>query len=113
VPLCKACALLERPPILSYDGYAPYNWKRIDATGPIALGHIDTLRTVYLHGTLVHSRAREIEAIGARPRWMDRGLGLSNPAAAGVTLLRSADTAAHWHVVAVLWWIPVADPAPY
>ena len=25
VPFCKACALLRRPPILSYDGYALYN----------------------------------------------------------------------------------------
>ena len=30
VPLTHACALLERPPILSYDGYALYNWRRLD-----------------------------------------------------------------------------------
>ena len=45
VPLCDvACRLLNRPPILSYDGYALYNWKRFDPTGPIALGNIDTIQ---------------------------------------------------------------------
>jgi hypothetical protein len=28
--LCRVCRLLGRPPILSYDGYALYNWKRFD-----------------------------------------------------------------------------------
>lgn len=68
VPLCKACALLNRPPILSYDGYALYNWKRFDPSGPIALGNIDTLQNfVHLYDEhwfiLVHV---EIEAIAAR-----------------------------------------------
>ena len=67
VPLCKACALLRRPPILSYDGYALYNWKRFDPTRPIALGNIDTLQDfVHLYDEhwfiLVHV---EIEAIAA------------------------------------------------
>jgi indoleamine 2,3-dioxygenase len=67
VPLCKACALLRRPPILSYDGYALYNWKRFDPTQPIALGNIDTLQNfVHLYDEhwfiLVHV---EIEAIAA------------------------------------------------
>jgi indoleamine 2,3-dioxygenase len=44
LPLCQACKLLNRPPILSYDGYALYNWKRFDAAGPIALGNIDTIQ---------------------------------------------------------------------
>ncbi|WP_461520529.1 PrnB family protein [Porticoccus sp.] len=44
VPLVKACERLERPPILSYDGYALYNWCRLDPNGPIALGNIDTLQ---------------------------------------------------------------------
>ena len=44
IPLTKACALLNRPPILSYDGYALYNWRRLDPSGPIALGNIDTLQ---------------------------------------------------------------------
>jgi indoleamine 2,3-dioxygenase len=67
VPLCKACVLLRRPPILSYDGYALYNWKRFDPSGPIALGNIDTLQNfVHLYDEhwfiLVHV---EIEAIAA------------------------------------------------
>ena len=68
VPLCRACTLLGRPPILSYDGYALYNWKRFDPAGPIALGNIDTLQNfVHLYDEhwfiLVHV---EIEAIAAR-----------------------------------------------
>jgi indoleamine 2,3-dioxygenase len=66
-PLCAVCALLERPPILSYDGYALYNWKRFDPAGPIALGNIDTLQNfVHLYDEhwfiLVHV---EIEALAA------------------------------------------------
>jgi indoleamine 2,3-dioxygenase len=44
VPLCRACALLDRPPILSYDGYALYNWKRLDPNGPVALGNLETIQ---------------------------------------------------------------------
>jgi indoleamine 2,3-dioxygenase len=67
IPLCRACSLLGRPPILSYDGYALYNWKRFDPNGPIALGNIDTLQNfVHLYDEhwfiLVHV---EIEAIAA------------------------------------------------
>ena len=67
VPLCQACRRLERPPILSYDGYALYNWKRFDPGGPIALGNIDTLQNfVHLYDEhwfiLIHV---EIEAIAA------------------------------------------------
>jgi indoleamine 2,3-dioxygenase len=43
-PLAHVCRLLDRPPILSYDGYALYNWKRFEPAGPIALGNIDTLQ---------------------------------------------------------------------
>src|SRR5579872_4946733 len=39
VPLCHACQLLHRPPILSYDGYALYNWKRFRKDEPIELGN--------------------------------------------------------------------------
>ena len=68
VPLRRACALLRRPPILSYDGYALYNWKRFDPAGPIALGNIDTLQNfVHLYDEhwfiLVHV---QIEAIASR-----------------------------------------------
>ena len=67
VPFCKACALLRRPPILSYDGYALYNWKRFDPNRPITLGNIDTLQN-FVHQydehwfILVHV---EIEALAA------------------------------------------------
>jgi indoleamine 2,3-dioxygenase len=68
VPLVNACRLLNRPPILSYDGYALYNWKRFDPAGPIALGNIDTIQNfVHMYDEhwfiLVHV---EIEANAAR-----------------------------------------------
>lgn len=67
-PLCRACKLLKRPPILSYDGYALYNWKRFRKDQPIALGNIDTIQNfVHLYDEhwfiLVHV---EIEAVAAR-----------------------------------------------
>ncbi|MGR8952363.1 MAG: hypothetical protein ACU83V_08100 [Gammaproteobacteria bacterium] len=67
VPLVRACRLLQRPPILSYDGYALYNWRRFQPDRPIALGNIDTLQNfVHLYDEhwfiLVHV---EIEAIAA------------------------------------------------
>lgn len=43
-PLCAVCADLDRPPILSYAGYALYNWYRLDPAGPVALGNIDTIQ---------------------------------------------------------------------
>jgi indoleamine 2,3-dioxygenase len=66
-PLCHACGLLQRPPILSYDGYALYNWKRFSKDGPVALGNIDTIQNfVHLYDEhwfiLVHV---EIEALAA------------------------------------------------
>ena len=53
--------------MLSYDGYALYNWKRFDLAGPIALGNIDTIQNfVHLYDEhwfiLVHV---EIEAVAA------------------------------------------------
>jgi indoleamine 2,3-dioxygenase len=68
VPFYRVCQLLHRPPILSYDGYALYNWKRFRKDGPIALGNIDTIQNfVHLYDEhwfiLVHV---EIEAIAAR-----------------------------------------------
>ncbi len=67
IPLCDVCSRLDRPPILSYDGYALYNWKRFDPAGPIALGNIDTIQNfVHLSDEhwfiLVHV---EIEALAA------------------------------------------------
>jgi indoleamine 2,3-dioxygenase len=67
IPLMGACALLQRPPILSYDGYALYNWKRFRKDQPIRLGNIDTIQNfVHMYDEhwfiLVHV---EIEAIAA------------------------------------------------
>lgn len=60
--------LASSPSILSYDGYALYNWKRFRKDRPIALGNIDTIQNfVHLYDEhwfiLVHV---EIEAIAAR-----------------------------------------------
>lgn len=75
VPLAEACRLLDRPPILSYDGYALYNWKRFDPAGPIALGNIDTIQNfVHLYDEhwfiLVHVEieAQAAEALAAIER---------------------------------------------
>ena len=67
LPFPSATLLTRRPPILSYDGYALYNWKRFDPAGPIALGNIDTIQNfVHLYDEhwfiLVHV---EIEALAA------------------------------------------------
>jgi indoleamine 2,3-dioxygenase len=43
-PLVHACKLLNRPPILSYDAYALYNWKRFRHDEPIQLGNVDTIQ---------------------------------------------------------------------
>ena len=68
LPLCDVARLLNRPPILSYDGYALYNWKRFRKDGPIALGNIDTIQNfVHMYDEhwfiLVHV---EIEAAASR-----------------------------------------------
>lgn len=65
IPLCEVCSRLDRPPILSYDGYALYNWKRFRRDEPVTLGNIDTIQNfVHLYDEhwfiLVHV---EIEAI--------------------------------------------------
>ena len=118
VPLAKACALLGRPPILSYDGYALYNWKRFDADGPIALGNIDTIQGfVHLYDEhwfiLVHV---EIEAIGADLlRGMARAyeaFDAGDPDGVNRALETMAD--AVWRQVDVLRRIPERmDPALY
>ena len=66
-PLVGIAKKLNRPPILSYDGYALYNWKRFDTDKAIALGNIDTLQNfVHLYDEhwfiLIHV---EIEALAA------------------------------------------------
>jgi indoleamine 2,3-dioxygenase len=67
LPLVDVCRRLSRPPILSYDGYALYNWKRFDPAGPIALGNIDTIQNfVHLYDEhwfiLVHVEIEQIAA---------------------------------------------------
>jgi indoleamine 2,3-dioxygenase len=118
VPLHRACALLQRPSILSYDGYALYNWKRFDPNGPIALGNIDTIQNfVHLYDEhwfiLVHV---EIEAIAANAlAAMDRGalaMAAHDRDALNGALQDLAE--AVWRQVAVLRRIPEKmDPALY
>jgi indoleamine 2,3-dioxygenase len=116
--LYHACQLLERPPILSYDAYALYNWKRFDSEGPIALGNIDTLQNfVHLYDEhwfiLVHV---EIEAIAAdilaAIARIEQSLPAAEPSVVNGAL---ADVAqAVWRQVAVLRRIPEKmDPALY
>jgi indoleamine 2,3-dioxygenase len=67
VPLCDICWRLKRPPILSYDGYALFNWKRFDPAQPIVLGNIDTIQNfVHLYDEhwfiLVHVEIEQIAA---------------------------------------------------
>ena len=118
VPLCKACALLSRPPILSYDGYVLYNWKRVDPDGPIGLGNLETLQNfVRLYDEhwfiLVHV---EIEAIaGGMFAAMDRAVrALDRHNADDVTAALQEVAAAVWKQVAVLRRIPEKmDPTLY
>lgn len=118
VPLCDVCRRLDRPPILSYDGYALYNWKRFDPSGPIALGNIDTLQNfVHLYDEhwfiLVHV---EIEAIAADLlAAMERARCAMHRRDAGALDHALAQMAAAvWRQVAVLRRIPEhMDPAVY
>ncbi len=120
VPLCRVCRLLQRPPILSYDGYALYNWKRFDPAGPIALGNIDTFQNfVHLYDEhwfiLVHV---EIEAIAAEilaaiaRTWS--ALEANPPQDDEINLALADIAAAVWRQVGVLRRIPEhMDPALY
>jgi indoleamine 2,3-dioxygenase len=118
VPLCDVCARLGRPPILSYDGYALYNWKRFDPDGPIALGNIDTIQNfVHLYDEhwfiLVHV---EIEALAAgllaAIAEAEEALAAHNPAALNAALSQVVRTV--WDQVRVLRRIPEKmDPALY
>ena len=118
VPLCDACRRLARPPILSYDGYALYNWKRFDPDGPIALGNIDTLQNfVHLYDEhwfiLVHV---EIEANSAAilSAIDDAAQAVAAGDSAGVNAALLAIGDAVWRQVAVLRRIPEKmDPALY
>lgn len=67
VPWFDVAQRLGRPPVLSYASYALHNWRRLDPSGPIALGNIVLLQE-FLGGMdeewfiLVHV---EIEAVAA------------------------------------------------
>ena len=83
IPLCKVARLLRRPPILSYDGYALYNWKRFNKNGPIALGNIDTLQNfvhlydehwfILVHIAIEEGAARILAAMNRSRRWVGDG----------------------------------------
>ena len=117
-PLCHACRLLNRPPILSYDGYALYNWKRFDPQGPIALGNIDTLQNfVHLYDEhwfiLVHV---EIEALAAAILSSISSMTPALHSGDAATVHQHLQTIAStvWQQVAVLRRIPEKmDPALY
>lgn len=118
VPLCDACQRLSRPPILSYDGYALYNWKRFDPSGPIALGNIDTLQNfVHLYDEhwfiLVHVEIEQIAAqLLAGVELAMRGVAVGDGAAVNEALRKIG--ASVWRQVAVLRRIPEKmDPALY
>jgi indoleamine 2,3-dioxygenase len=118
IPLCDICRRLDRPPILSYDGYALYNWKRFQADGPIALGNIDTLQDfVHLYDEhwfiLVHV---EIEAIAAEVLaaidTAAAAMAARDEAAVNRALLHIGQSV--WRQVGVLRRIPEKmDPALY
>jgi indoleamine 2,3-dioxygenase len=117
-PLCDVCQRLGRPPILSYDGYALYNWKRFDPAGPIALGNIDTVQNfVHLYDEhwfiLVHV---EIEAVAAGVLGAildaEKALASGDRPSLDDALRRVAE--ATWQQVRVLRRIPEKmDPALY
>ena len=118
MPLARAAKQLGRPPILSYDGYALYNWKRFDPAGPIALGNIDTIQNfVHLYDEhwfiLVHV---EIEAIAADIFRAIEQLPAAIAARDGgrVTQLLGEIGKSVWRQVEVLRRIPERmDPALY
>lgn len=118
LPLCEACARLGRPPILSYDGYALFNWKRFDPSGPIALGNIDTIQNfVHLYDEhwfiLVHV---EIEALAASILGAIRDAEAALARGSGAELSASVAALARtlWAQVETLRRIPEKmDPALY
>ncbi len=118
VPLVDACRRLGRPPILSYDGYALYNWKRFNPKAPIALGNIDTIQNfVHLYDEhwfiLVHV---EIEALAAKLLAgifaAERALSRKDEEALNTALRQVVE--AVWEQVQVLRRIPEKmDPSLY
>lgn len=74
VPWHALASKLGRPPVLSYASYALWNWRRIDPSGPLALGNI-ALQQNFLAGVdeewfiLIHIdiEARAAKAVTAIP----------------------------------------------
>jgi indoleamine 2,3-dioxygenase len=118
VPLCDACRRLRRPPVLSYDGYALYNWKRFDPAGPVALGNIDTVQDfVHLYDEhwfiLVHV-AIEALAAGLLAGILDAERALAAGDRAALDGAMGRVVRAVWEQVGVLRRIPEKmDPALY
>ena len=118
LPLCEVCRLLSRPPILSYDGYALFNWKRFDASKPVVLGNIDTIQNfVHLYDEhwfiLVHveieDKASAILAAISDLRALGNRLDQSSVTSAFSKIAESI-----WSLVAVLRRIPERmDPLLY
>ena len=83
VPLCRTARALRRPPILSYDGYALYNWKRFDKEGPIGLGNIDTIQNfvhlydehwfILVHVAIEAMAGRMLAAMHRSAQWISDG----------------------------------------
>lgn len=71
VPFYVVATHLGRPPVLSYASYALDNWKRLEPTGPIALGNIALIQN-FLGGldeewfVLVHVAIEAAAAPGLR-----------------------------------------------
>jgi len=110
IPLCDICRRLSRPPILSYDGYALYNWNRFDASKPIELGNIDTIQNfVHLYDEhwfiLVHVEIEQIAAqLLAGVEQAARGAAAGDAAAVNQALRLVGESV--WRQVNVLRRIP-------
>lgn len=92
VPWQAVAGRLGRPPVLSYASYALHNWRRLDPSGPVALGNI-VLTQNFLGGldeewfVLVHVdiEARAAPAIAAlAPAWQAAAGGDVQGLAAGL-----------------------------
>ena len=74
VPFHRVARQLGRPPVLSYASYALHNWRRIDPSGPIALGNIALLQNflagqdeewfVLVHVDIEANAASMVSAVG-------------------------------------------------
>ncbi|MGH7963296.1 MAG: hypothetical protein ACRERD_15985 [Candidatus Binatia bacterium] len=74
VPWYAVAHRLGRPPVLSYASYALHNWRRLDPTGPLALGNIVLLQNflagideewfILVHVDIEAKVAPALEAIG-------------------------------------------------